>query len=149
MQAPSSPSQSQIRSYEECMVEVGSSKLQLISYNFYNKFVCIVNNLDPGATICRVSGSTRQEAVDLGLAQAEQKVGASLNAEVKPKPLPPNGITSNSCLVRIEYADEDKITKYTVDAFLDLSIQKRMELILSGCLTFISDEEEVVPKKPS
>jgi hypothetical protein len=61
----------ELRSREEV---VGGWRLRLTSYRFGGEFVCVAANVDPGANIARARGTSREEAEERALVQAERRL---------------------------------------------------------------------------
>jgi hypothetical protein len=54
--------------------DAGPWKLRITSYQLADKYVCTVDNVDPGRTIARVQAGTRDEAEAQALEQARRLV---------------------------------------------------------------------------
>jgi hypothetical protein len=61
----------ELRSREEV---VGGWPLRLTSYRCGGEFVCVAANVDPGANIARARGTSREEAEERALVQAERRL---------------------------------------------------------------------------
>lgn len=61
--------------YQKRIEQEGRWKLQVISYRLGERYICTVDNVDPGATLARVEGSTRGEAEAAALSKARHLVG--------------------------------------------------------------------------
>lgn len=121
-----------LENYEEYTREIGVWQLQIIAYQLGHKYVCIINNLDPGATICRVSAPTRCEALKRALEEANARLSQVEISDILPAQEPPKEQT----LSRLEYQTADRSESYSVAEFLALPVGTRMELILSGSLLY-------------
>lgn len=55
----------------------GAWRLRVTSYRLGDEFICHVDNVDPGATLCRTSGPTREEAERVALAKARNMVAGT------------------------------------------------------------------------
>lgn len=44
------------------------------SYKIGDRFYCHLSNVDPGATIARTQGTTREEAIQIALARANERL---------------------------------------------------------------------------
>ena len=53
----------------------GAWRLRVTSYRLGTRYICTVDNVDPGATLARVEGATRQEAEAEALSKARHMVG--------------------------------------------------------------------------
>lgn len=54
--------------------DINGTKVSVTSYRIEDRFHCHVANVDPGATIARAEGSTRQEALQGALAKATERL---------------------------------------------------------------------------
>ena len=61
-------------SYEEKQLEVEGWPLRLISYKLGHVFHCQADNVSPGATIVRETGSTREEVEHKALDVARRRL---------------------------------------------------------------------------
>lgn len=52
----------------------GNWKIRLTSYKLGDKYVCIADNVDPGAVLSRAEGVTRDEAESAALKEAREAV---------------------------------------------------------------------------
>ena len=118
---------------------VANWTLQIIAYRLGEKFVCIVNNVDPGATICRVSAPTRDRALREGLHQANVLLSQTVILDA------PKAGENYTQLSRIVFQDAGKRVDLTVAKFLELPIQTRMEHILSGNPGYFDIDDRPVP----
>ncbi len=114
---------------QESTVAVSQWTLRITSYRCGDKFVSIVNNLDPRATICRVCGKTREDAIRQSLEQTNHHLSHTEMRDIAPysgePPMLGMILLSGPCS-----------TTYSVEDFLQLPMQDRMSHILSGALTF-------------
>lgn len=128
-----------VEEYHEYEREVAEWRLQIIAYRLGDKFVCIINNLDPGATICRVCAGDRVEALRSALEQANECLARTATRDVKP--LQP----AHHKLARIAYRQDDAQVELSVADFLGLPIQTRMNYILSGDLAYLAEDGSRIP----
>lgn len=126
------------RNHEEHRSQLFTWTIDIVSYQIANKFVCIVNNTDPGATICRVCGDSRSEALAAGLKAASSLIAASIFTEKEPT------IATKTKVSRIEFNDGVTQLTYTCEDFLNTPLQNRMDQILSGNLTYFGDDDSLV-----
>ena len=56
------------------MESEGNWRLQVRSYRLADKYICLVDNVDPGARLASAEGSTREEAEQAALEKARQMV---------------------------------------------------------------------------
>jgi hypothetical protein len=136
--------ENRIEGYKEQIRDVDQWRLQVILYCFGGKHVCIVNNIDPGATICRVTGFSRAEALQRGLAEAKCRLAQTVFAP--PVAKAGNAVVNTPVtLDHIDEVDRAETVQYRVTDFLELPVQTRIELILSGRLSYYSDSGEAIP----
>ncbi len=128
-----------IEEYHEKTIKIAVWTLQIITYRLDSKYVCIVNNPDPGATICRVCEATREGAQRLALERANEHLSRTVNLDVyKPD--------SNAYqLARISNTQGDPPRDYTVSEFMEVPMGDRMNYILSGSLVFYGARDELIP----
>lgn len=66
--------------YQSIVQDVDGFRLTVDSYKIGNRYHCHVNNTDPGATIARSEGATREEAeaaaIDKAKARLRRQAGA-------------------------------------------------------------------------
>jgi hypothetical protein len=63
-----------LENYEEKQLEVDGWLLRLTSYKLGEVFHCQADNVSPGATLVRETGSTREEAERKALAVARRRL---------------------------------------------------------------------------
>ena len=61
--------------YRTRLEEAGEWKLRVTSYRLGNKYICTVDNVDPGANLARGEGATREESESGALSKARHMVG--------------------------------------------------------------------------
>ncbi|MBI4548670.1 MAG: hypothetical protein HY707_11860 [Ignavibacteriae bacterium] len=54
--------------------ELVGMKVSLTSYKMGDRFYCHIDNIDPGATIVRADGTTQDEAEQLAVAKAIERL---------------------------------------------------------------------------
>jgi hypothetical protein len=54
--------------------EIAGWKVNVTSYAIGDRYYCHVDNVDPGATIVRTEGPTREEAMVIALAKAQERL---------------------------------------------------------------------------
>jgi|GEM_PF-6719332 len=128
-----------IEEYHEKTIRIADWSLEIITYRLDTKYVCIVKNPDPGATICRMSDPTREGAQRLALERANQHLSRTVSLDV----YKPEG--GSSRLARILHMEEVPPRTFSVPEFLELPIADRMQHILSGSLAFYGAEDELIP----
>lgn len=62
------------KEYRTRIEPVGKWKIRITSYRLGDEYICVVDNMDPGATLERASASTRDEAESRAVQQAREKV---------------------------------------------------------------------------
>ncbi|HEY3783187.1 MAG TPA: hypothetical protein VGL56_19075 [Fimbriimonadaceae bacterium] len=127
-----------IEEYEEYQRPLGLTTIQIISYRLGEKHVCIVNNLDPGATICRVVGFSRLDALKRGLLQANELLSVTPFTTATPP-------VKVACLSLIEYTDGGEHACYSVETFLRMPIEFRTQSLMQNKLVFRDPEGEELP----
>lgn len=60
--------------YESEVKELNGTKVEIRAYKIGDSYYCHVNNTDPGATIARGEGKTRDEAINAAIAKAQQRL---------------------------------------------------------------------------
>jgi hypothetical protein len=60
--------------YRSRIESAGAWKLRVTSYKLADKYICTVDNVDPGATVARGEGTSREEAESRALAEARNRV---------------------------------------------------------------------------
>jgi hypothetical protein len=128
-----------VDNYEEHFRQIGQWKLQIVAYTLGPKYICIVNNLDPGATVCRVSDDSRDKALRKALVQANSLLSNTVYHDVQPD------ATQELVLSRLEYRDSETEEIFSVQEFIALQNAKRMEYILSGKLIYLGPAGEILP----
>jgi hypothetical protein len=66
-----------VEEYEERKVTVDGWDVNLTSYKLGEEWHAKADNVSPGATLCRTTGDTRDEAVSKALSRAEELLGRS------------------------------------------------------------------------
>jgi hypothetical protein len=56
---------------------VGRWRVRLTSYRLDDRWVCVADNVDPGANVARAHGTSREEAEAAALARASERLGAT------------------------------------------------------------------------
>ena len=56
--------------------EISGWKVNVTSYAIGGMYYCHVDNVDPGAVIARTEGPTREEAMVLALAKAQERLSS-------------------------------------------------------------------------
>ncbi len=128
-----------VEQYEAKEGQVWGHQIRVISYKLSSKFVCLIENLDVGAAICRVSGPTKMDAIRDGLSQAMFLMTATV-------PRAPDA--SYAVVTEAQPAEEhiDRIlmdvdglpVAYTVEEFNAMTTTQRMHHILNGSVSFFT-----------
>ncbi len=58
--------------------DINGTSVTVTSYRIEDRYHCHVANVDPGATIARAEGSTRQEALKRAVAKATERLKSNL-----------------------------------------------------------------------
>jgi dsRNA-specific ribonuclease len=58
--------------YSKRQEQVGRWKVNIVSYKLGDQYYCTVDNVEPGATLARGQGSTREEAEKKALERAKE-----------------------------------------------------------------------------
>ena len=67
--------------YKDRIEAVGEWKLRVTSFRLGEKFICKIDNVDPGATLVRTEGETRELAESAALARARERVSRTRTFE--------------------------------------------------------------------
>lgn len=60
--------------YKEELQNINGVEVKITTYKIGEDFYCHIYNTDPGATIARASGNTRQEALQRALEKARKRI---------------------------------------------------------------------------
>ena len=71
-----------IEEYQERKVAVDTWEVNLTSYRLGNEWHAKADNVSPGATLCRTTGATRDEAVAKALKRAEELLDRTRRRQV-------------------------------------------------------------------
>ena len=61
-----------IEGYSRRQEQVGRWKVNIVSYKLGDQYYCTVDNVEPGATLARGQGSTREEVEKKSLEKAKE-----------------------------------------------------------------------------
>ena len=61
--------------YRSRVEDAGEWKLRVTSYRLGQRYICTVDNVDPGANLARCEGATREESEAEALSKARHMVG--------------------------------------------------------------------------
>jgi len=61
--------------YQRRRQELAGWPVGIVSYRLGERFICEVDNVDPGARVARAEGATREDAERTALATAERRLG--------------------------------------------------------------------------
>lgn len=117
---------------------MGGYEVNVISYRLGDRYVCGIDNIDPGATICRATGGTRRVAMEKALSQA------ALNLREHTYLAVPEQSNQVQALDKLVLQDDPPHT-YGVSDFLQLPLAERMNQILSGNLAFYDPFGQQIP----
>ena len=59
------------------MREISGISIRISSYQIGDRFYCHVENSDPGATVARAEGAAREDAIQLAVAKATERLMGS------------------------------------------------------------------------
>ena len=125
--------------YNEKVVKLSDWSLKVLTYALGREFVCIVSNIDPSATICRVKADTEENAIQLAMEKAGQRLketAATQNTAIV--------LNSGSDLAVVQYHNGSETKKYSPEEFRHLDHDARAEMFLSGKLAFFDSRGMVV-----
>ena len=125
--------------YEEKVIQLADRNVKVLTYSLGREFVCIISNLDPGATICRAKAETQEEAIRLTIENAQERLRASQSSETVPLVL-----NSGSDLALLEYESPNGVQSFSPDDFRSIKHDQRAEMFLSGMLRFFDSSGKVV-----
>jgi len=61
--------------YQRRRQELAGWPVGIVSYKLGDRFICEIDNANPGARVARAEGSTREEAERAAMATAERRLG--------------------------------------------------------------------------
>jgi hypothetical protein len=61
-----------VEGYTRRQEEVGRWKMNITSYRFGDRYICTVDNVEPGATLSRTEASSREDAERQAIEKARQ-----------------------------------------------------------------------------
>lgn len=61
--------------YQTRTESVGRFQIEIKSYRLGERYICTVNNVDPGANVARATGETREAAESAAVEKARARVG--------------------------------------------------------------------------
>lgn len=61
--------------YQRRRQELAGWPVGIVSYRLGERFICEVDNVDPGARVARAEGATREDAERAALTTAERRLG--------------------------------------------------------------------------
>ena len=61
--------------YQRRRQELAGWPVGIVSYKLGDRFVCEIDNVDPGARVARAEGATREEAERAAIETAERRLG--------------------------------------------------------------------------
>ncbi len=133
-----------VEQYETKQGEVWGHQIRVVSYRLSDKFICLIENLDVGAAICRVSADTRMDALQLCLSKAMELVGKTAPPRSLIDAMPGAEFSPVVFIDRIVMEIEGLPVAYTVVEFNELSPRERMTHIMSGNITFYAPSGETI-----
>jgi hypothetical protein len=66
---------------KERIETIGSWKIRVQSYRVGERWVCVVDNVDPGAVIYRTQGTSREEIEQQAIKKAEERLSKTRTME--------------------------------------------------------------------
>lgn len=117
--------------YNEKVVKLSDWSLKVLTYCLGREYVCIVSNMDPSATICRVKAESEEQAIR----QAMEMAGTRLR-ETTSVHRAPIVLNSGSDLAVVQFGIGGTCEKYSPEEFRTLDHDRRAEMFLSGSLQF-------------
>lgn len=63
--------------YQTRIEPVGRFQIRVTSYRLGDEYVCVVDNVDPGANVARASAPTREAAESQAVEKARKRVAAT------------------------------------------------------------------------
>lgn len=61
-----------VEEYSSRYEEVGRWRINVVSYKLGDRYVCWVNNVEPGANLCKAEGETKNQAEERAIEKASQ-----------------------------------------------------------------------------
>jgi hypothetical protein len=61
--------------YQRRRQELAGWPVSIVSYRLDGRFICEIDNVNPGARVARAEGSTREEAERAAIETAERRLG--------------------------------------------------------------------------
>jgi hypothetical protein len=61
--------------YQRRRQELAGWPVGIVSYKLGDRFICEIDNVNPGARVARAEGATREEAERAAIATAERRLG--------------------------------------------------------------------------
>ncbi len=124
--------QTLVANYATRDLDVRGRGIKLITYRLGDKYVCIIESHNPGATVCRVSRETIREAVETALREANERILPAVKGKT-----PTGRATHINRIVMLINGEE---VSFHVHEFLALPLAERMQYIFSGNLTFLDPD---------
>jgi hypothetical protein len=127
-----------VADYERKTAMIARHQVSVISYRLGERYVCGIDNIDPGATICRATGNTRRAAQEKALQDAVNQLTKHRYLSVSE--------SAEACaeLEKLVLTGEPEET-YAVMDFLKLPLSDRMAHILSGRIQYFGPTGEQIP----
>ena len=67
----------QAEGYQTSKLNLAGSDVEVTSYKIGDRYYCHVSNVDPGATIARAEGASREDAEQLASMKAARRLGGT------------------------------------------------------------------------
>ncbi len=128
----------QIADYEFRSDAINGRAINVTSYRLDKSCITIIESKDPGAEICRVTGSSRQESLSNAYALATNRLTplTSVSSEQE-------RIVNEINQIILDSDGGEKV--FQVGEFLDLPSNERMAYMFSGKLSFVTMDRSLIP----
>jgi hypothetical protein len=135
-----------VENYEVHTGLVWKHEIKVVTYQLGIKWICIIESLDVGAAISRISASDRMLAMRLAFSEAKAKIAPDepLLCEEPVQDIRPEDQGAVEIREIVMEINGSK-TSFTMSEFMSLPIQERMQKIMSGALTFVADTGDSIP----
>jgi len=120
-----------IADYSETRKFLRGVELIFTTWKVGDRYTCSVRNVDPGATVCRVSDATLEGATRHATEHAIRGVERTATYSVPPPP-------ADASIEKIILAEENGEREYPLTEFLQTPIRERMEKVLTGKVKFLN-----------
>ena len=122
-----------VKDYDRKTAIIDDHSVTITSYALGERYVCGIDNVEPGAAICRATGITRE----IAMAKALQQAVAHLR-EHRYQPVP-KAVSSAPELAKLVLTGDPEVN-FSVSDFLSLPMSDRMGHVLSGRLKYLDPQ---------